>query len=109
MCGEPILADGHKDTLLNPILIVEVLSRPTEAHGRGFKFAQYRTLVSLREYVLVSQAEPRVEIFRREPDGEFKLSESVGIDTVCHFASIDRNVSMFEIYRGVTFASEDMI
>ena len=67
VCDEPRFADEQNDTLLNPTLIVEVLSPSTEAHDRGFKFAQYRKLDSLREYVLVSQSEPRVERFVRQP------------------------------------------
>src|ERR1700687_5113392 len=75
VCGEPRFVDGLADTLLNPILIIEVLSPSTEAYDRGFKFAQYRTLESLQEYALVSQSEARVEIFRRQPSGDWLLSE----------------------------------
>ena len=108
VCGEPSFTDDYRDTLLNPVLIVEVLSKSTEAHDRGFKFGQYRTEESLREYVLVSQYEPRVEIFRRLSDGEFKLSESVGLDATCRFASLGCEVPSFEIYRGVAFPAEDI-
>ena len=58
ICGDPRFADDQRDTLLNPELIVEVLSPSTEAYDRGFKSAQYRTVESLEEYALVSQAEP---------------------------------------------------
>jgi len=73
ICGEPQFADYQRDTLLNPALIVEVLSPSTEAYDRGFKAQQYRTLASLEEYVLVSQAEPRLEVFRRQPGGHWLL------------------------------------
>src|SRR3974377_2171540 len=63
VCEKPEYADNHRDTLLNPALIMEVLSPSTEAYDRGFKSAQYRTLASLKEYALVSQAEPRIEVF----------------------------------------------
>jgi Uma2 family endonuclease len=53
VCGEPLFADDQKDTLLNPVLIAEVLSKSTEAMDRGFKFREYRKIDSLREYVLV--------------------------------------------------------
>ena len=66
VCGDPKFADRRTDTLLNPSLIVEVLSPSTERKDRGFKFAQYRTLASLQEYALVSQEEHRVEVFRRQ-------------------------------------------
>jgi Uma2 family endonuclease len=78
VCGPPKFADDQADTLLNPTLLVEVLSPSTEAHDRGFKFAQYRQLESLQEYALVSQTEPRVEIFRRQAPGEWLLSEASG-------------------------------
>jgi Uma2 family endonuclease len=63
--GDPRSAGDEQDTLLNPALIVEVLSPSTEAYDRGFKSAQYRTVESLEEYALVSQSEPRVEVFHR--------------------------------------------
>src|SRR5512141_3094593 len=78
VCDPPQYGDGRHDTVLNPGLIVEVLSPSTEAYDRGFKFAQYRALESLQEYALVSQSEPRIEIFRRQPSGDWLLSESAG-------------------------------
>ncbi len=68
-CGPPVYAEGTNDVLANPSVIFEVLSRSTEAYDRGDKWAAYRQMPSLREYVLVSQALPRVEIFRREAEG----------------------------------------
>jgi Uma2 family endonuclease len=107
VCGEPKFADGRGDTVLNPALIVEVLSPSTEAYDRGFKSAQYRTIESLEEYALVSQAEPRVEVFRRQPGGHWLLSEAVGLEAVCHFESLDCAVALAEIYAKVTFTPED--
>jgi Uma2 family endonuclease len=66
VCGAHELAEGTSDVLSNPCVIIEVLSRSTEAYDRGDKWAAYRRIPSLREYVLVSQALPRIEIFRRE-------------------------------------------
>jgi Uma2 family endonuclease len=84
-------------------LIVEVLSPFTEAYDRGFKSAQYRTLESLEEYALVSQAEPRVEVFRRQSAGHWLLSEAIGLQAVCNFESLDCAVSLADIYANVTF------
>ena len=103
ICGDPKFADDRKDTLLNPTLIVEVLSPSTEAYDRGFKSAQYRTLASLEEYVLVSQAEPRVEVFRRQPGGHWLLSEAVSLAAVCRFESLDCGVPLADIYDKVSF------
>ena len=107
ICGEPRFADDQHDTLLNPALIVEVLSPSTEAYDRGFKSAQYRTVESLEEYALVSQVEPRVEVFRRQLGGHWLLSEAVGLESVCHFESLDCAVPLAEIYAKVTFGPDD--
>ena len=103
--GEPNFADQRNDTVVNPTLIVEVLSKSTEARDRGFKFAEYRKLDSLQEYVLVSQAEPRVEKFRRRPDG-WVLSEAVGIDQMVYFESVDCQIPMAEVYANVKVSPE---
>src|SRR5579863_5834819 len=103
VCGPPVFADNQKDTLLNPTLIVEVLSPSTEAHDRGLKFAQYRQIESLQEYGLVSQSEPRVEIFRRQPSGDWLLSEFTGLDASCRFDSVACQIALSEIYYQVAF------
>ena len=105
VCGEPKFADDQKDTLLNPVLIVEVLSPSTEAYDRGFKAAQYRTIDSLQEYALISQAEPRVELFRRHSGGDWLFSEAVGLDSTCRFASVDCAIALADVYSKVTFES----
>jgi Uma2 family endonuclease len=106
VCGDPKYADDRRDTVLNPTLIVEVLSESTEAHDRGFKFAQYRKLDSFREYALVSTAEPRVETFLRQTEGQWLLSESVGGAAACHFASLDCKIALSDIYDKITFEAE---
>jgi Uma2 family endonuclease len=103
VCDPPQYGDGPHDTVLNPTLILEVLSPSTEAYDRGFKFAQYRTLESLQEYGLVSQSEPRVEIFRRQPSGGWLLSESAGMEAVCRFDSVGCAIAVKDIYDKVTF------
>jgi len=105
--GDPKFADDQHDTLLNPALIVEVLSPSTEAYDRGFKSAQYRTVESLQEYALASQAEPRAEVFRRQPGGHRLLSEAVGLEAVCHFDSLDCATPLSEIYAKATFSPDD--
>lgn len=106
VCGDPKFADDQRDTVLNPTLIVEVLSKSTEGHDRGFKFAQYRKLDSLREYALVSTGEPRVEKFLRQAEGQWVLWESVGSGAVCHFSSLDCKIALTDIYDKVTFDAE---
>jgi Uma2 family endonuclease len=102
LCGEPEFEDAHVDTLLNPTVIVEVLSDSTEAYDRGGKFAHYRRIDSLREYVLVSQSEMRIDYYRRDAD-QWMLYEVSGPDDVLHLESIDCQVALSRIYEEVKF------
>lgn len=102
-CGKPTYLHGRSDILLNPKVIVEVLSPSTEAYDRGFKAQQYRTISSLQEYALVSQHEPRIEIYRRTPDNLWILSEWAGMEAECRFASLDRALPLAAIYQKVSF------
>jgi Uma2 family endonuclease len=103
VCSEPRFAENDKNTLINPTVLVEVLSPSTESHDRGLKFHRYRQLESLQEYVLVSQSEPRVEIFRRQPSGSWLLTEFTTLDSTAPFDSLDCKVPLAEIYHQVTF------
>jgi Uma2 family endonuclease len=105
LCEKPELEDEQLDTLLNPAVIIEVLSDSTEAYDRGKKFAHYRRIDSLREYVLVSQNEIRIEYFVRAAD-RWILSEVSGPDAVLHLESIDCHVPVSTIYEKVEFDAE---
>lgn len=100
VCSKPDLEDEFQDTLLNPKLIVEVLSDSTEAYDRGRKFSHYRTIHTLEEYVLVSQNEYRVEVFTRR-DGEWVFSDAHGRDSSILLRSIDCRLSLHDIYQRV--------
>ena len=102
LCGEPRLEDAQGDTLLNPTVIVEVLSDSTEAYDRGEKFAHYRRLETLREYVLVAQNKVRVEHYLREGEA-WVLSEISDPAGTLHLPSIDCRVSVSAIYEKVDF------
>jgi Uma2 family endonuclease len=106
VCGEPLFADDQKDTLTNPTLIVEILSKSTEAHDRGFKFSQYRKIESLQEYFLVSQQEPRVERYLRQPGDQWLLTESAGLEGSFRSESLACSIPLAEIYDKVEFAPE---
>jgi Uma2 family endonuclease len=95
--GEPQFEDAELDTLLNPTMIAEVLSPSTEADDRGDKFASYRRLASLREYVLIAQDRVRVERYVRRGE-EWVLTELSGLDETLRLDSIDCDVSLREIY-----------
>ena len=76
-----------------------------EAHDRGFKLAQYRKLDSLREYVLVSQHEPRIERYLRQPDDQWLYNESAGLDGSLRMESVGCTIALAEVYDKVEFAA----
>jgi Uma2 family endonuclease len=106
VCGEPQFLDSEVDTLLNPTLIIEVLSPTTEAYDRGKKFDHYRRLESLREYVLVAQDEVLVLRYTRRGD-EWILSDFRGLDKVLELSSIECAVPLHEVYTKVQFSAVD--
>lgn len=102
VCGKAEVLDEEGDTLLNPALIVEVLSAETEAYDRGGKFQQYRMIESLREYVLVSQHRMLVERFIR--DGEMWIFSAFSDpDEEMEFTSVGCTIPLREIYENVEF------
>jgi Uma2 family endonuclease len=106
VCVPPIFADDQKDTILNPTLLIEVLSPSTEKHDRGFKLNHYREIESLLEYAIVSQSEPRIELFRRRGAVEWLYSDAAGLASKCNFESLDVSVPLAEIYGRVEFPPE---
>ena len=98
VCGEREFLDGRRDLLLNPSLIVEVLSDSTEAYDRGGKFALYRRLPSLKEYLLVSQYRVAVEFFTRGTDDRWTLTDFSARDATVTLSSIDCTLSLAEFY-----------
>ncbi len=103
VCGEEQFAEEERDVLLNPTLIVEVLSPTTEAWDRGGKFEQYRQRESLQEYVLIAQDRPHVERFARQASGQWLLTEMNGLEAVLSLPSIGGELALTEVYRKVTF------
>ena len=75
VCGEPELMDEHFDTLLNPSLIIEVLSPSTEKNDKGFKFFHYMQIPSLKEYIMVSSTGIYIHISRKQDDSLWKFEE----------------------------------
>jgi len=104
-CEPPQRDEIDNDAFNNPRVIIEVLSKSTERYDRGAKFARYRELDSLLEYVLISQSEPNVERFARRDDGTWVLTVLQGMDAVLQFESIEAELTLAEIYRDVDFAN----
>ncbi len=102
VCEEPRFEDDVFDTLLNPIIIVEVLSPSTEAYDRGEKLLHYQQLESLKEYILVSQDKVNVERYLRKPN-EWGYTSFRELDDVLPLTSIQCELPLQEIYERVTF------
>jgi len=100
LCGEPQFEDEQMDTLLNPSIIIEILSPSTEAYDRGDKFAHYRRLSSLMEYVLIAQDKVRVEHYIRQ-DKRWVLTELGSLDDKLGLVSIQCEIPLREIYAKV--------
>jgi len=98
VCGEPEFEDEHIDTLLNPTLLVEVLSPSTERYDRIAKTSYYRTLDSLKEHLLVSQDEIRVEHYVKQADGTWLLIEHRSLDSDVELQSIGCLLGLRDIY-----------
>jgi len=97
VCGSPQFEDAYVDTLLNPTVLIEVLSPSSEAYDRGGKFAHYRKIVSLNEYLLVTQDQPIIERYQRQGD-VWILSEAEGLDVSVSLESIGCILSLREVY-----------
>ncbi len=98
VCGEPQFEDDYVDTLLNPTLIIEVLSESTELYDRGKKFGLYRTIESLAEYLLVAQDECRVEQYVKQPGGHWLLSDYHSPEDTVELISIQCRLALSEVY-----------
>lgn len=94
--GEPTFADAKRTQLLNPTVIIEVLSESTANYDRSEKFEYYRSLASLEEIAFFAQDRPHAELFRKNTNGRWELIEIE--NGVVEFASVQATVSLAEIY-----------
>lgn len=105
VCGEPQFEDVETDTLLNPQVVIEVLSKSTRDYDLGEKFEHYRSVESLTDYVLISQDAYHVEHRSRKPDGEWNIAELDGLEATLVLESIDCALPISEIYRRIKIGS----
>jgi Uma2 family endonuclease len=103
VCGEPQYAEDPKDTVLNPVLIVEVLSESTRNYDRGRKFQYYRELPSLIEYLTIEQDQPRVEHWTRQSGDHWDFVEYRDLAQSIQLTSIDCVLPLAEIYDKIEF------
>jgi len=106
-CDEPRFEDDHVDTLVNPKVIVEVLSPSTELWDRGKKFKHYRNIPSLRECVLISQDHVMVEKFSINADGEWALRDYRTLEDILVLDSISCQIKLSDIYARIEFSERD--
>jgi len=105
-CGDAEFEDNKFDTLTNPVVIMEILSDSTEAFDRGKKFAYYRTISTLQEYILVSQDEYHVEQYIHRNNGKWEYCSYKGADQILKIDSVNYELPLSEIYWGIKFESE---
>jgi len=103
LCDRPRFHDNRQDVLTNATLLVEVLSPSTEGYDRGGKFAVYRGLPGLRQYVLVAQDRFAVDLFSRQADGRWLLEAFTDPQTEIHLESIGCTLTLREVYDKVEF------
>jgi Uma2 family endonuclease len=101
VCGAPRFEDEQNDTLVNPKVIVEVLSKSTQDYDRGAKFEQYRTIESFTDYVLIGQDKPHVEHFLRQSDGRWLLTETNRLDDRIELETIAAHLALADVYEKV--------
>lgn len=108
VCGELRFHDDYRDVLLNPAVIVEMLSPTTEAFDRGEKWARYQSwLPELCEYLLVSQTKPRVERYHRQANGEWSYARTEEIESALSLTSVDCTLRLADVYDRVRFREQD--
>lgn len=105
ICGKVEFAEGRRDIVKNPVLIVEVLSDSTESYDRGRKFKKYQSLPSFREYVLVSQTEPIIETYFRQDDQHWLYTLTEGLEAAIQLQTIDSRIRLSDVYGRVEWAS----
>lgn len=105
-CGEEKFADDEFDTLLNPIVLIEILSSSTEAYDRGRKFENYQAIESFREYVLVSQTARRIEHYLRESGSEWHYKEIRESGSKITLPTIKCELRLNDVYDKVVFTND---
>lgn len=104
LCGEAKYHDHYRDVLLNPKIIIEVLSEGTAEYDFGEKFRRYREwLPTLSEYILVSSLEPMIEHYRRQPNNDWLLSTLTSLEAVLAIESVGCTVKLSDVYARVDF------
>ena len=105
VCGEQRFLDDQRDTLLNPGLLVEVLSPSTEAYDRGRKFEQYKSIESLRDYLLVASDRLHADLYMRQADGRWLLTSADSLEDSLTLESVGAQLTLADLYEKVDFSA----
>ena len=98
VCGLPLFQEDQKDVLLNPVLLIEVLSPSSESYDRGKKFEMYRTIGSLREYLVLHQDRRAIEYYSKQNDGSWVLRDYAGAEATVQVESLGLRIPLGELY-----------
>jgi Uma2 family endonuclease len=105
-CGEPVFHDDYKDVLMNPVVVIEVLSPSTEKRDRSTKLLDYQSIPSLQDYLLISQDKPVIEHYSRQADGRWLYQATRGLENSVEIPSIDCRLVLAEVYDRIIFPSQ---
>lgn len=105
VCGEKEIEERQGESILNPTILIEILSHSTEAYDRGLKWAHYKRIPSLQEYIIVTQTRPYVEHYIRQNATLWYYTTYEGLDAVITFPSVEDELSLASLYRKVTFSN----
>jgi Uma2 family endonuclease len=101
ICEEPEMYEERSDIIVNPSLVIEVLSPSTESYDRGEKFLRYRSLPSFKEYVLISSDKHLVESFYKESSSLWQMRTAIGLEAEIELFSINKKITLKDIYENV--------
>jgi Uma2 family endonuclease len=108
ICGQPQFTDAIRDTVTNPTIIIEILSPSTERYDRGMKFQNYRTINTLRDYILIAQDQHHIEHYIRQENGQWLLQEVTNLDGEIYIQSIECILRLDDVYEKVDLDQGDI-
>ena len=103
ICGPPEIDERREHVAKNPIMIVEVLSESTGAYDRGEKFHLYQQIPSFREYMLIEQKAPQIDVFHKNNEGKWMVESYFGLDSIVELHSLGIKIALSSIYKSVNF------
>ncbi|EFO80936.1 protein of unknown function DUF820 [Oscillochloris trichoides DG-6] len=101
ICGEPEYTDDALDTLINPLVLIEILSPSTERYDRGMKAQHYRTIETLQDYIFIAQDYYHIEHYSRQEHGQWLLQEAIGLESRITIGSIACSLALADVYEKV--------